>query len=775
MASKNSDLVDPTQEACELCDHVYPTEKPCELCNTDHPTKPDKLTCYCCGNGHRRIAGNPLNCNVPGCENCDMTATLFHKECVNGHPANGGWGCTVSGCDGNVQEQYGLSDSDKDEIDQTMGLVGGGGKDDSGEYAQWQAKRAASEAWEREAEMWRLDGGGVASTDKTTVIGGPGKGKGKGKGKKGKGEGTSTSVSTSSYSSHGHSGWESKYASKQSCVHDANVRTIGGFEVLLGGASRGLKSEHYALADVIIPLTTGGPAMVWGKPHLILPMHLQDYGGVPAGWKETLEDTVVPIIKSGKKVLAFCLGSHGRTGCFAGSLIALMEPDIEDPVAEIRKRHCSHAVETLAQVKAIFACKGTDVPEKYIKEYTYTPPKGAVTPSYDGKYTANDWEGMMLIGNQPWYLWPHGTWCAEKPPKQFFLVKPKKGAVGWWDALMDGDEVLASVFASTVFDAKTQYKDLGNIGPGNAPLVPQEWKRLSMDDNPLTAAPEDKVYGIFYNDKLKMPCRYTIENVAGYADLVKSGDIKIYTIQTDGRTTTDIPMFTNWRTAELLQKHLAVAYASTKDDLSIRVLALAPKKKADVVAISSAVETAKADAATAETVETTPPPTPKSDQLPVGAWRVHANGGGMVSTSATVEPTVFVDVRARVDGKASVTGMSAILQNAVVGDLAIVHDAVVSGAARVGGTATICAGSLIGGAAIVGGHSVIQSSLYSGTWHDVTVRRPFYKGWTSEPCWAPYLIPSGTGQLPDKFWSTFEKRSIAASNSADDIYEEEAS
>jgi len=53
------------------------------------------------------------------------------------------------------------------------------------------------------------------------------------------------------------------------------------------------------------------------------------------------------------KVIVYCAGGHGRTGLFLASLLALTEPNCEEPVEEIRKRYCYHAVETPAQYEQV--------------------------------------------------------------------------------------------------------------------------------------------------------------------------------------------------------------------------------------------------------------------------------------------------------------------------------------------------------------------------------------------------------------------------------------
>lgn len=97
----------------------------------------------------------------------------------------------------------------------------------------------------------------------------------------------------------------------------------------------------------------------------ILNLPLPDFGGVPENWNESLVNNVLPALERGFKVVPFCIGSHGRTGCFIASLIALLEDETVDPIVATRERHCHKAVETLQQARAIFAIRGEELPNHY--------------------------------------------------------------------------------------------------------------------------------------------------------------------------------------------------------------------------------------------------------------------------------------------------------------------------------------------------------------------------------------------------------------------------
>jgi hypothetical protein len=166
-------------------------------------------------------------------------------------------------------------------------------------------------------------------------------------------------------------------APSHSCRHCGGKVRVGPYTILAGG-NMYLRPEDFETADVIVDLTNGA---WWDKQQhnvrlrpnaMLMPLPLVDFGGVPDNWKSQLEQLVSRVLARGSVVLAFCAGSHGRTGCFLGSLIALLESPEEtpDPIAAVRARHCKRAVETLAQAEAIFALRGQALPEKYRAEFS---------------------------------------------------------------------------------------------------------------------------------------------------------------------------------------------------------------------------------------------------------------------------------------------------------------------------------------------------------------------------------------------------------------------
>lgn len=145
---------------------------------------------------------------------------------------------------------------------------------------------------------------------------------------------------------------------------------VGPYNVLAGGTMYDSFFEwfDYPGEVVLVPLTDRGVPEDLYEGHIVVPLHLKDFGGVPSNWRELLEEQIVPRLGDDLPLLAFCAGSHGRTGTFLASLIALLETPEEtpDPIAAVRERHCHEAVETRAQAEAIFALRGQPVPQKYL-------------------------------------------------------------------------------------------------------------------------------------------------------------------------------------------------------------------------------------------------------------------------------------------------------------------------------------------------------------------------------------------------------------------------
>ena len=119
-------------------------------------------------------------------------------------------------------------------------------------------------------------------------------------------------------------------------------------------------------------------------------------------------------------------------------------------------------------------------------------------------------------------------------------------------------------------------------------------------------------------------------------------------------------------------------------------------------------------------------PKPKRVGLPAVAGQAHANGGGFVANTATVDATAYVGPSARVMGTAKVRGQARIEGNATVVDATVRDSARVSGSALVYGTnvtirdqsrvrdrATAHGGVTISGNATLADHACIGSGNVS--------------------------------------------------------------
>lgn len=151
-----------------------------------------------------------------------------------------------------------------------------------------------------------------------------------------------------------------------SCSHSGDAVRVGQYTMFAGGAQYGMEPSRLKEMDVLIPLTRlSHEALRYLVSFVEVRYHpLEDFGGVSDDWPEFMQG-VARDVREKKRVLAFCIAGHGRTGTLLASLIALLEPECEDPIAAVRERYCPHAVETREQAEAIFALKGVPLPVKY--------------------------------------------------------------------------------------------------------------------------------------------------------------------------------------------------------------------------------------------------------------------------------------------------------------------------------------------------------------------------------------------------------------------------
>lgn len=149
------------------------------------------------------------------------------------------------------------------------------------------------------------------------------------------------------------------------CVHDGRRPVQVGTHVIFPGGSHYMQAASlFSGFDLIVPLDHGYQEVV-PYSSLVIPGLIPDFQPPSAGYKMFLQDTIIPELQGDGKVLVFCLGGHGRTGTVLAGLVALLEPDVVDPVDEIRNRYCDRAVETREQAEWIFALRGQDLPNCY--------------------------------------------------------------------------------------------------------------------------------------------------------------------------------------------------------------------------------------------------------------------------------------------------------------------------------------------------------------------------------------------------------------------------
>jgi hypothetical protein len=145
-------------------------------------------------------------------------------------------------------------------------------------------------------------------------------------------------------------------------LHEGEPVKIGSHTVYAGGIR--LSKENLAQTDLLVSFCDHSPTNVslLSGGHLKFPM--ADFGGVPESFGAFLKASVIPVMECGLRVTIHCMGGFGRTGTALAGLIALLEPDISNPVAAVRERYCPFAVETPAQEAGITALKNAALAER---------------------------------------------------------------------------------------------------------------------------------------------------------------------------------------------------------------------------------------------------------------------------------------------------------------------------------------------------------------------------------------------------------------------------
>jgi len=157
------------------------------------------------------------------------------------------------------------------------------------------------------------------------------------------------------------------YYEQDFCPHYGEKVKVGKYQIFAGG-SLYLNSKDIKKFDLLIPLARFVPVKI-GQRTQVLGCPWIDLKRPPKGFREFLIQHVIPELDKGTRILVYCEGGHGRTGTFLAALIALLESDVHDPIAEVRNRYCQNAVETLEQAEAIFALREEELPKKYVEEF----------------------------------------------------------------------------------------------------------------------------------------------------------------------------------------------------------------------------------------------------------------------------------------------------------------------------------------------------------------------------------------------------------------------
>lgn len=147
--------------------------------------------------------------------------------------------------------------------------------------------------------------------------------------------------------------------------------TVDGHTLLVGGIN--LDPELLKSVQLVVSLC-GRPAFGWPthKPFMSFPV-LDFHAPEQGEWEAWLECVILPMLAKGTRLAVHCMAGIGRTGMFVASLIALCEPEIDDPIAEARKRYRRDAVETTGQMELVFALREQKLPDTY-----YLDPKGGI-------------------------------------------------------------------------------------------------------------------------------------------------------------------------------------------------------------------------------------------------------------------------------------------------------------------------------------------------------------------------------------------------------------
>jgi len=151
-----------------------------------------------------------------------------------------------------------------------------------------------------------------------------------------------------------------------SCNHRGTPVAVGPYTIYTGGRAydQGMVGKYLQAMMLIVCLTERVPAGLEGDER-VRHYPIVDMSGMPEGWANFLRTELIPALERGEKVMVFCFAGHGRTGTILAGLIALLEPNVADPITTLCERYCCYAVDTEQQMIDIFALRGQELPMKY--------------------------------------------------------------------------------------------------------------------------------------------------------------------------------------------------------------------------------------------------------------------------------------------------------------------------------------------------------------------------------------------------------------------------
>jgi hypothetical protein len=159
-------------------------------------------------------------------------------------------------------------------------------------------------------------------------------------------------------------------ATVMSHSHKGTAVPVGPRASVLAAAGRSVRPDDLKDVDIVVMLSDAikhdvKDAIERGWMGLAVDLPMKDYDCWDPDVLREQAKRALRWCEAGHRVLVCCTGGHGRTGTFIAAMIALAEADGVDPIEAVRARHCDHAVETFGQIKAVFAVRGQEIPEKW--------------------------------------------------------------------------------------------------------------------------------------------------------------------------------------------------------------------------------------------------------------------------------------------------------------------------------------------------------------------------------------------------------------------------